>query len=377
MECKFIKHGLAIAYDHVVKPCCIWQIDQDWKSSNHISHTNLDTWHQSQAVLSARTQLDQDIWPERCSKCKNLEQQSRNDSMRGNGNSAYAHYTGDDITLEIRPGNTCNFACQTCWPEASSRVSQYQHQAGLIDIKEIDSTGMKDFAFLMPIKHRIRDIVLLGGEPFYDKSCRRFLSWAMTNVDANIMMFTNGSCIDYEFIEKFPGKICLIFSLDATGSPAEYIRFGTVWTDVLANYQRCSALPNVEVRVNITTSVFNYFYLDDLIDLLCQRWPSVVSFGVAFQPWFFEDALPIPAREVAIATLSKALAKINNTDIESGQKHNAINAVTAIISNLHTKPWNQKSYDQLRDYVIKMDAVKKISMQDHCPLLAQMLEIKI
>ena len=28
----------------------------------------------------------------------------------------------DDITLEIRPGNTCNFACQTCWPEASSRV---------------------------------------------------------------------------------------------------------------------------------------------------------------------------------------------------------------------------------------------------------------
>jgi hypothetical protein len=377
MECKFIKHGMAIAYDHVVKPCCAWKVDNDWKTNNHISITNLDAWHQSQPVILARQQLDRDVWPERCFKCKNLEQQSRSDSMRGNGNHAYSHYSKDDITLEIRPGNTCNFACQTCWPEASSRVAQYHHQAGLIDIKEIDSTGMKTFDFLVPIKDRIRDIVLLGGEPFYDKSCRRFLSWAMDNVEANIMMFTNGSCIDYEFIEKFPGKICLIFSLDATGSPAEYIRFGTVWAEVLDNYRKCSDLPNVEIRVNITTSVFNYFYLDDLIDLLCQRWPSVVSFGITHQPWFLEDTLPITSREMALGTLSKTLTRIRETDIETGQKHNAINAIDSIMNNLRTKPWNQDLFHQLKDYVCRMDLVKGISMRDYCPLLDRMLEIEI
>lgn len=377
MQCKFIQHGLAISYNQVVKPCCHWSLDDDWKQQNHINHTNLGTWHQSAKVQHAAHRLEQGIWPKNCNKCATMESQGRYDSMRGNGNHAYAHYNSDDITLEIRPGNICNFACQTCWPEASSRVTQYQHAAGLINAKDIDSVAISDFQFLVPIKHRIKDVVLLGGEPFYDKNCRRFLSWALDNLQGNIMMFTNGSCIDYEFLQKFNGKICLIFSLDAVGSAAEYIRFGTVWEDVLQNYKMCKTLSNVEIRVNVTCSIYNYVYMDDLMELLCDWWPSVVSFGVTHQPWFLESAVPLDYRQAAVESLSRSLARIHDSNVEPDQQHNAVNALNSIIRNLETTAWNSERYQQLKNYVEKMDKAKKISVADHCPWLASMLQIKV
>lgn len=57
--------------------------------------------------------LENDQWPAACTVCEKIEGQNRFDSMRYNGNQAYANYADNDITLEIRPRNTCNFACQT------------------------------------------------------------------------------------------------------------------------------------------------------------------------------------------------------------------------------------------------------------------------
>jgi hypothetical protein len=178
MKCKFLEHGIAIGYDHVVKPCCEWIQDPEWNQQNHISQVDLETWHQSPQVIQIRNQLSQGTWPTACRLCAQVEQNGRQDSVRGNGNHAYADYVDQDITLEIRPGSVCNFACQTCWPAASSRVAQYHHQAGLVNIKTVNSNSIDDFEFLRPIADRIRNVVLLGGEPFYDPSCGKFLAWA-------------------------------------------------------------------------------------------------------------------------------------------------------------------------------------------------------
>ena len=138
MECKFIKHGIALSYDQIIKPCCDWQISDAWRETNNYQTVELINWHQSPQVLEQRRMLDDGQWPKACIKCEKMEAQSRSDSMRGNGNQAYSHYKNDDITLEIRPGSTCNFACQTCWPAASSRVAQYYNQAGLINIENLN-----------------------------------------------------------------------------------------------------------------------------------------------------------------------------------------------------------------------------------------------
>jgi molybdenum cofactor biosynthesis enzyme MoaA len=374
MECKFIKHGIALSYDQIVKPCCQWPINNSWSSQNHLSKVKLETWHQTPQVLSIKNQLEKNEWPKECTRCEKHEQSGRYDSMRGNGNNGYADYQNDDITLEIRPGSVCNFACQTCWPAASSRVAQYYHKAGLININSVNSQEYNDFDFLKPIAHRIKDVVLLGGEPFYDKSCKKFLQWSQQNLTSNIMMFTNGSLIDFKFLESYPGKITVIFSLDAVGRPAEYIRFGTVWQEVLDNYIKVKALPYIETRVNITCSVYNYIYLEPLIELLCRDWPDVVTFGRPNESKFSESAIPIEYRKEIINSLYKSIKIINETDIEPGQKSNAVNAIKSHVHKLQTCQWIESDYNALCDFIKRIDKVKNIQIKDYCSQVSDFLK---
>jgi sulfatase maturation enzyme AslB (radical SAM superfamily) len=375
MECRFLKHGIALSYDQILKPCCLWKYDNTWAKNNHITVVDITKWHQSDPIQKSIESLEKDQWPSHCVECEKVESLGRVDSIRGGGNRAYRHYDDDDITLEIRPGSTCNFACQTCWPEASSRVAQYYHRAGLIDIKNIDSHSFENFDLLLPIKERIKDVVLLGGEPFYDKSCRRFLDWAAKNLQSRLTMFTNGSQIDSGFIESYQGPLCIVVSLDATGRAAEYVRFGTEWDSVVSNYQSLKKYRHVELRVNITTSIYNYYHLVDLIEMLCEDWPNCVTFGNPMQDWMNEFSLPTPLRNEVISRLEKALDTVHATEIESGQKQNAINALESIVENLkHRRPWDQAATNTLKEFVGKMDRVKGISVKDYCDFLSRVVE---
>ena len=365
---------MAISYDQIVKPCCSWRSSDSWKQLNHRNKVDLVTWHHSKPVSDHRDLLLSGQWPEACGKCAEIENTGRFDSMRGNGNHSYAHYKEDDITLEIRPGNTCNFACQTCWPEASSRVAQYQTQAGLIKLENLSSQRFDDFEFLTPIASRIKDVVLLGGEPFYDKNCHKFLSWASQNLSAKLMMFTNGSVIDFDFLHNYKGSITLIFSLDAVGRPAEYIRFGTVWEQVLKNYMAVKQLGHVHVRVNVTCSIYNYAHLKSLMEFLCKDWPSVVSFGTVFEPYQTETAVPPQLRPELIQQLTEAIQCITATEIESGQKSNAVNALQAIINNLNSLKFDPEHYLQIQNFINKMDQVKHVRAADYCNFLGRLTQ---
>lgn len=366
MDCKFLKHGLAISYDGIVKPCCAWSYDQTWSQTNHYSQVDLNKWHQIRPLKLSVENFQQDKWPEYCRKCANIEKQNRDDSMRGSGASAYASYGDDDITLEIRPGNICNFACQTCWPEASSRVAQFHHQAGFIDIKNLNSHSIDNFDFLLSIKHRIKDVILLGGEPFYDKNCLKFLDWATNNLTSNITMFTNGSFVNWDWVDSYPGIITMVFSIDAVGQPAEYVRVGTVWEKVYDNFTRARQHSKIQLRVNITTSVYNYHYINDIIDLMVPDWPSVLTFGVPTPKYLLECTIPMSQRSSIIDKLEQSVFKIKNAEIESGQKANAVNALNSIINNLQTEPWDQTEHHKLCNFIKKMDHVKNINIKDYC-----------
>jgi hypothetical protein len=372
MDCKFLNHGIAIGYDSMVKPCCEWSRDSDWNDHNHTSKIDLVTWHDSKSLRDARDKLKNNIWPDSCIRCSRSESQNRS-SMRQDGLSAYDQYQPGDITLEIRPGAVCNFACQTCWPMASTRVANFHHQAGLIDIKQVVSPSLDDYEFLSPIAHRIRNLVILGGEPFYDKNCLKFLYWASDHLEAKITLFTNGSAVDWDWVDQYPGKIILVFSIDAVGKPAEYIRFGTEWAIVEQNLQRAHDHPNVELRVNITQTVYSYYYISDIIDLLVPCWPSVVMFGLPQESHFQEHVVPSKYREEIILKLSKSVKKIQQADIESGQKSHATNALNSLISNLQSHPWNLNAYNTFKKFVSDMDRVKHVNIRDYCEFVADVL----
>lgn len=381
MNCKLLTNGIAIGYDKVVKPCCVFKTSESWKKINHINNVNLATWHQTDQLNNLTTNLNNNIWPNECSVCQVIENMNRGDSVRLNAENSYSNYSSTDITLEIRPGSVCNFACQTCWPLASSRVREFYKKANLLEIKTEDKKNkFTNFNFLLPIRARLKNIIILGGEPFYDKDCLRLLSW-LSNNDflSDIIIFTNGSNIDFNFIKNYKGKLTLVFSLDAIGKPAEYIRYGTSWDIVLKNFNDCKNFKNINLRVNITTSPYNYFYLKDLIEFLVQDWPEVVSFGVASTSnnslFMDETVIPMENRKKIVDSLNDTKSILMYADIEYYQKINAINAVESIINNLINFNWNESKFTQFKNFVKSMDSVKNISCLDYCPEVADFIDL--
>lgn len=360
MHCKLLNHGLALSYDKVVKPCCVFKHAGE---SDTVDSISLSSWFDSSKNIELRDSLSKNIWPTECSACEHKESNGRNDSVRGNANSSYGHYRDDDIFLEIRPGNTCNFSCQTCWPAASSRVSSHHKQAfGTIDIV---SERYNDFSFLDDIKHRIKDIVLLGGEPFYDKNCLTFLDYLQhSNISANLTMFTNGSVVDWDFVNSYNGTLTVVVSMDATGKDAEYIRTGTVWRTVVENYKKLKASPNVNVRVNITCSVYNFHLLGGLVEWLADDWPEIVMIDTAMQDYLREEVVPNKLRHGIIETLMSAEAVIWKKNIPLHQQQNMSNALKSLIRNFETKEFNEELYNNFTTYRRRLDEVKNVKGED-------------
>lgn len=385
MHCKFLENGIAIAYQDAVKPCCTWRSDQTWLKEQSLQKVNFVNWHKvNKELTDARNLLAKDIWPENCLNCQVVEDQGRQDSIRLGGNRAYADFSPEDLTLEIRPGSVCNFACQTCWPPASSRVYQYHKIANILpDQKELDqrkflnstdgikSEGIDNFDFLLPVADRLRNIVLLGGEPFYDPACLKFLDWWQKHTSASLIVFTNGSVI--KNLEQFTNPITLVFSLDAVGKEAEYIRFGTDWPVVWENFTYARKFSNVDIRVNITTSAYNFYYFPDVIDSLIDDWPNVVTFGNTYEPHLSEAVIPLEFREPIINKLNSCIQKLQAANIEEGQKANAVNAVQSIVNNLTKLPFNQKEFLNFKKFVDAMDRVKHIQIKDYCEFTASWL----
>lgn len=376
MDCRFLQNGIAIDYSHTVKPCCIWQPTDQWREQNQFKNVNFVDWHQSNLVQNAIQQLAVGQWPNACGECQRIESNGRFDSMRGNGNHAYKNFEAGDITMEIRPGNTCNFACQTCWPEASSRVTQYQLRAGIIDSDTVVSERITDFDRLLPIVHRIKTVVLLGGEPFYDKNCLAFLAWANQNLTAELTIFTNGSSVDFDFVKNYKGKINLVFSLDAIGRAAEYIRFGTEWRTVASNYRKALKINTASVRVNVTCSIYNYSEIEDLFNFLLEESPAMVTFGEPMQSWMREGAVPDIFRKGIVDQLRRAQTTVAKMNLAQDQLDNGLNALESIINNFNTTAWSESDHSTWCTFTNKLDQAKQVFARDTVPILGQILDYK-
>lgn len=363
MNCKFLSNGLALSYDQIITPCCVFK----HKSWDHtIDNTDLNNWFNSSTISHLTQELASGKFPEQCIRCEQHESYDRGDSMRLNAKSSYGHYNKDDITLEIRPGNTCNFACQSCWPEASSRVSGYHKQA--FGTTDIVSKRYTNFNFLNPISSRLRDIVLLGGEPFYDKNCLKFLQWMQEeNLNANLTLFTNGSVIDWEFIKNYTGKITVVVSLDAIGMPAEYIRFGTEWQIVKENYEKLRDTKHINTRVNITTSAYNFPFIGELVEWLSEQWPEIVTFGRAAQPHLGENIVPKDLVPEIVKSLNTAVEKVKNSNIVLHQIQNTSGALNSIANKLVTDEYNEELHVSFINQATKLDMVKNMFGEDYDP----------
>jgi hypothetical protein len=177
-------------------------------------------------------------------------------------------------SLDIKPGNTCNFKCRICNPVSSSLFAQESNKIQNIAVKtsnwaDENSAVMNEISDLLP---NLTNIDMYGGEPFLIKSLKKLIKQAADLGYAEHLRLhynSNGSIYPSDLIEhwkKFK-HIDIHFSIDNVGARFELERGGS-WQEVESNIKQLLdlALPNVKVSIMPAISIMNIFYIDQLLE---------------------------------------------------------------------------------------------------------------
>lgn len=228
-----------------------------------------------------------------CGECKKCYEQEQSGffSMRNSANKHFGHHIGDvDKTSsdghhpefkirywDIRFSNICNFRCRYCGPNFSS--NWWEDKAALYGK---DSVGHAKFLYAGKDKDDIwnqmqehiphlEQIYFAGGEPLimdeHYRLLRELVDRKLTHV--RLIYNTNFSELSYkkqDVLElwKLFDSVSVGASLDAMGSRAEYMRKGTVWSDIEDNRRRMlDVCPDVDFYISATVSVFNVLHISD------------------------------------------------------------------------------------------------------------------
>ena len=225
-----------------------------------------------------------------CGKCY---EQERNGffSMRNSANKSFGQHIGDiDKTLDdgthpefkirywdIRFSNICNFRCRYCGPNFSS--NWWEDKAALYGRDSVKHSkflyagGSKDAIWNQMIEHipYLEQIYFAGGEPLLMEEHYRLLDELIRRdmTDVRLIYNTNFSELNYKKnnvleLWKHFKSVSVGASLDAMGARAEYMRKGTMWSEIEDNRRRMIATcPDIDFYISATVNVFNVLHISD------------------------------------------------------------------------------------------------------------------
>ena len=179
---------------------------------------------------------------------------------------------------DIRFSNLCNLKCRSCGHIFSSQW--YQDQAKLAggDWKDRNTvlnyagrTELDMWQQLEPHLDYVEQIYFAGGEPLLMEEHYNILEELVRRgrFDVRLIYNTNFTHTDlkgrsvFEYWKQFK-SVAVGASLDGMGHPAEYIRKGTRWYDVVQNrHQMIATCPMVDFYISPTLSILNAWHLPD------------------------------------------------------------------------------------------------------------------
>jgi hypothetical protein len=257
-----------------IRPCCVYS-----GNVGHVKNTTLTQAFNNDKVQTLRQEL---LSGQKHSGCKNCWTSEE----KGLASNRYYHMRmlkkellTVDLdrpaikSLDIKPGNTCNFKCRICGPVSSSLFAQ--------EVRSSKSIAIDNFNWAESVPDTIDEIIELlpnlvnidmyGGEPFLIKPLLHIVKQAVDQGHASQMRLhynSNGS-IYPEFLIDYWKKfkhVDIQFSIDNIGIRFELERGGS-WQQVESNIKRLMAvnLPNVEIAIMPAVSIMNVFYLDELL----------------------------------------------------------------------------------------------------------------
>ncbi len=280
--CVFPFKHLEINHQGAVKPCCLYKT-----TVGQVPDQSINEIFYSEKMEKLRNDFLNGIKSSDCSHCWNLEDigltSSRQASLLLDRQQLYTTWLSKPgvYSLDLKPGNVCNFKCRICNAQSSSlyageQLAKSTNPESKLQIQKfIDGSRWFENSekFIQEFEEllcQIENLDFYGGEPFLLKNLNTLLSKAVEMERAqNIRLHfnTNGSVFPAHLIDTFKKfkHIDLAISVDCVGPRFEYERGGS-WQEIEENIKKLSRLVDDQFSVYLftTVNIQNVLYLDEL-----------------------------------------------------------------------------------------------------------------
>ena len=325
-----------------VRTCCIARervYDENGQEVTLGSHSIKDIFH-SEYYRNIRQDIRDGNLPDNCSPCW-TDEENGNKSKREQYNE-YAKARYEPINYEQEPdmpadiqltlSNTCNLKCRSCNPHNSSKWVKEAKDRGMpyneevVDIPLLDFENSKFWTTMDEWLPSITQLEVMGGEPFYMKEFRKFVTNLVDqDVAKNIHLntCTNGTFANKKFLKLLTDNFASVgfnVSIDgATKERFEYLRHGGEWKEVEKNLDYFHSLNEsrqASIGISHTITAMNVMYLAEFHEIFRERWPTfkiyhnIARFPTWFNPSVFpEEMKPAIVKPLQDAELGEAMRK--------------------------------------------------------------------
>lgn len=313
-----------------VAPCCKYnlnKVDNDIDTET-LYTKNLEELFFQPSMEKIRQQFLNDEEPEACKACWDEEDAGITSIRQHRFNLAKWHrnkdrYTGVQenpkiVTLDLKFSTLCNLKCRICGPYCSSTwlkesldTGQYhEHTIGIFSNysqrKFVNKEENFDiFKKLIPNLHVIE---FYGGEPFMQPEHKKIMQILNSYPEIEkyrleLFYNTNGTHYDSELSKVWDkmGLVELNVSIDDIGNRFEYQRYPAKWNDVVSNIKSYKNNSSSNIRFNLycTVSLYNIFYLDELLKYNYENFQCNFRFNLLHWPDNMSiKHLPLSVKEI-------------------------------------------------------------------------------
>ena len=335
IDCFASKNSFWIDPQGHIRPCARYK-----EKTNHIStFDSFSSITNSESYIAIRNELERDIWPNGCVRCKEDEEKGLHSKRQFYKEVGLE--SPNDFMIDISMGNYCNLKCRMCNRVASSSIlkeektyktfslDEIREQEYWLTNKILGTNNEKDFMEWLP---HIVQIEFTGGEPLVspeNKQLIKAISETEHAKNIRIQLTTNATHYNATLVEQLKKfkEIHVDASVDDIGPRIEYARHGTKWVNLDRNLKKYNSVEEIVFHVWATVNNYNIWYLDELINY-CDENNIVIALGALHTPSEFSiqhlpDHLKDAIREKykVFPSMTKRLEPIINFLDASGDNH--------------------------------------------------------
>jgi MoaA/NifB/PqqE/SkfB family radical SAM enzyme len=292
-----------------ISPCCVYN-----GSIGNISETPLLKVFESQQLNQIRQTFLNGGKPSGCSFCwKNEDNKVTSNRQRHLSilsRDLSTHYIDSPklVSIDLKPGNTCNFKCRICNSFSSSLWAQEKQVIPVSAFQNWADEKNPAFNQILDQIPTINNYDLYGGEPFLIKPLTLLVEKIVSAgraPDVRLHYNSNGSIWPNHLLPYWPHfqHIDLHFSIDNVGKRFELERGGQ-WDQVQSNIRRLieKNLSNLQISIMPAISIMNVLYIDELFD-----WAK--SLGLTVAPLYLQNPEHLSIERLTPSAKSAVLAK--------------------------------------------------------------------